>query len=287
MTPAIPPFSVSTKDSAEVERFTCEVFRQLFPGAPIECMPAAFREVTRLFVGENPAYLANDLHYHDFEHTLQATACLVDLLAGRHRAGVEPLVQPREFEFAVISALLHDSGYHKLRSDPEGTGAKYTFFHVLRSCAFAASYLPTIGANASEIEQALGAINCTGPASKIGRLTFPTPIGRVLGCALTTADYLAQFAAPGYPDKLGALYREFHESDEFMNRAPSEQAFTSEQDLLEHTPAFWESFVRPQLENEFQGLYRYLANPYPDGPNRYILAAEHNIDVIKRRLATG
>ena len=168
MKPATSPFPVSTKDAGEVERFTSRVFYELFPGTPIECMGPAFHEVARLFAGQHPAYLANDLKYHDFEHTLQATVCLVELLAGRHRAGADPVVQPRQFEFAVISALLHDSGYHKLRTDTEGTGAKYTFFHVLRSCAFAASYLPTIGASAAEIEQALGAINCTGPASKIG-----------------------------------------------------------------------------------------------------------------------
>ena len=281
------PFPVNTSNPVEVEKFTRGVLTRLYPGASFGCMETAFRDVTRLFAGDHPAYGPNDLRYHNLEHTLQATVCLVEILAGRHATGVEPYVESRAFELAVVSALLHDSGYQKLLFDTEGTGAKYTFFHVLRSCAFAASYLPTIGVNSVEVEQVLGAINCTGPAGKIGRLSFPTSAGLIIGCALTTADYLAQFAAPDYPDKLGALYREFRESDEFMNRSPAELSFSSEQDLADHTPAFWEHFVRPHLDREFQGLYRFLANPYPDGPNRYLQAAEQNIEIIRSRPVAG
>ena len=279
------PFPVDTKDPVAVERFASQTFRELFPGQALTGLPKAFRDITHQFSGENPAFLPNDLRYHDFEHTLQATVCLVELLAARHHAGAEPAVPPREFEFAVISALLHDAGYSKLCNDTEGTGAKYTFFHVLRGCAFAASYLPTLGASITEVEQVLGAINCTGPSGQIARLTFPSPVGRILGCALTTADYLAQFSAPDYPNKLGALYREFRESDEYMNRPLADYAFSSEQDLVSHTPEFWHTFVRPHLDHEFQGLYRFLADPYPGGPNRYLAAAERNIAIIQERIA--
>ena len=51
---------------------------------------------------------------------------------------MEPKLNPRLFELAVAAVLLHDSGYLKLRSDNVGTGAKYTYCHVLRSCSFAA-----------------------------------------------------------------------------------------------------------------------------------------------------
>jgi hypothetical protein len=244
-----------------------------------------FHDVQELFAGGRPDYAAIDLRYHDLEHTLQATICLSLLLEGRDRARAEPPLSARHFELALSAVLLHDTGYLKLRSDHSGTGAKYTYCHVVRSCAFAASYLPTIGANDREIEIVLDAINCTGPAMDISRVHFREPMGRVIGCALGTADYLAQMAAPDYPDELDILYQEFREADEFVHVPPSRRAFKSASDLIERTPAFWETFVKQKLESEFQCMYRFLAEPYPDGPNAYLDAVESNIAEIARRVS--
>jgi hypothetical protein len=279
------PYAVDTRSPAAVAGFVLGVFADLFPGASRTWIERVFAGVEAYFVGQNPAYAANDLRYHDFEHTLQATVCLVELLAGRHRAGAEPRVSARQFELTVAAVLLHDTGYLKLRSDTAGSGAKYTFCHVLRSCAFAASYLPLIGAGPEEVEAVIGAINCTGPSNEIGRLAFRDPVEQVLGCALATADYLGQLAAPDYPEKLEMLFAEFDESETFLNVPPGERAFKSAQQLIEQTPNFWERFVLPRLEDDFKGVYRYLATPYPDGPNPYILAATRNIAVIRSRIS--
>jgi hypothetical protein len=48
---------------------------------------------------------------------------------------------------------------------------------------------------------------------------------------------------------------------------------------------FWEKFVQPKLENDFQASYRFLARPFPHGPNLYLEAVEKNIGLIKRRNA--
>jgi hypothetical protein len=36
----------------------------------------------------------------------------------------------------------------------------------------------------------------------------------------------------------------------------------------------------PKLDNELLGLYRFLAKPYPDGPNHYMEAINRNIALV-------
>jgi hypothetical protein len=263
-----------------------EKFAAMYPGADLDFLRRLFTEIEKLFTGRHPDYSAVDLRYHDFEHTLQATVCLALLLEGRHRAAIQPKLGAREFELAVAGVLLHDAGFLKLRTDTKGTGAKYAYCHVLRSCAFAASYLPTLGVNEFEVDAVLSAINCTGPANEIGRLRFRRPVERLVGCALGTADYLAQMAAEDYPDELESLYREFRESDEYTHVPMQRRAFKSAADLINRTPLFWKKFVLPKLESDFQAVYRFLARPFPNGPNPYLVAVERNLATIQRRIAT-
>lgn len=274
---------VDTKNPAAVEAFVETKFAEMYPGASLVWLKTIFKDMEDLFCGRHPEYAAVDLRYHDFEHTLQATVCMTILLEGRHYAGVEPKLNAHHFELGVAAVLLHDAGYMKLKSDKQGTGAKFTFCHVLRSCAFAAAYLPTLGANDHEVEAVLGAINCTGPTKEISRLRFREPYERVLGCALATSDYLGQMAAADYPDELDILYHEFTESDDFIHLPASRRAFKSPEELAERTPLFWKKFVQPKLESDFQAVYRFLARPYPSGPNAYFEAVEKNMEKIKRR----
>jgi hypothetical protein len=107
----------------------------------------------------------------------------------------------------------------------------------------------------------------------------------VIGAALATADYLGQMSANNYPEKLDILYEEFRESEEQLRVPVSRRAFASARDLVEKTPLFWDTIVRPKLEREFQGLVRFLARPYPDGPNAYLAAVEANMDKIQQKIA--
>lgn len=278
--------AVDTKNPATVEALIVSKFSAMFPLASLEWIRGIIHDVEALFTGKHPDYSPIDVGYHDLEHTLQATVCLVLLLEGRHAAGVEPRFGPRQFELALAAVLLHDTGYLKLRSDTEGTGAKYTFCHVLRSCAFAAAYLPKYRANKDEIEEVLGTINCTGPSTEIERIYFRDAAARTIGCAVATSDYLAQMAAPDYPDELETLYHEFRESDDFLQTPPAERSYRDALELIKHTPVYWEDFVRPRLETDFQAVYRFLARPALDGPNPYIEAVEFNIAKIKARIAS-
>jgi len=278
---------VDTKNATAVASFVREKFARMYPDASLVWLETIFRDIEQLFLGHHPDYSAVDIRYHDLEHTLQATVCITLLLEGRHKAAVEPRLNARQFELALSAVLLHDAGYLKLRSDTVGTGAKYTFCHVLRSCSFAATYLPTLGANDYEVEAVLGAINCTGPTKEISRLKFREPFERVIGCALATSDYLGQMAASDYPDELEILFHEFKESDDFIHLPPSRRAFKSVDELIERTPIFWKKFVQPKLEGDFQAVYRFLSRPYPHGPNPYLNAVEKNIEKITKRFASS
>lgn len=281
------PLSINTKDPAVVAAHVIARFRIMHPrcDSGAKFLARLFDDITQVFTGRHPDYQANDLRYHDYEHTLQATLCLIALLEGRHHSGDKPKLTCRQAELAIASALLHDSGYQRHHSDTTGTSAKYTFMHVLRSCSFAATYLPSLGVSLEEIHGVLSAIRSTGPTSKIQEQPFHTPVERFVGCALATADYLGQMAAADYPDELGYLYAEFKESYAYFNVPVKDRPFKSASALRQNTPAFWRKVVRPKLDNDFEGVYRYLAYPYPDGPNPYLEAVEANMAIIERRFA--
>ncbi len=278
--------AVDCDKTPPVARFVGDKFIELYPSADDSWLMRVFGDIDSLFAGRNPAFLPVDLRYHNLRHTLLATVCMALLLEGQRMTDGEGSLKPRDFELGIAGVLLHDTGYMKLRSDTSGTGAKYTFCHILRSCAFAASYLPEVGVTDVEIENVLSAINCTGPNSEISRLRFRDPVSRVVGCDLATADYLGQLADPLYPDKLGELYLEFAESDDFSNVPPERRIYRSEEDLICRTPAFWRSFVKPKLDNDFQAVYRYLARPVRSDHNEYTAAVEANFANIEGRIAS-
>ena len=281
----LPP--IDTKSATAVAEAVRAIVAATFPGATPPTADRLFADVEAMFTGHYLDYQAVDLGYHDFEHTLQATLCFARLFAGRHVARAEPVLSVRHFELGLAAALLHDTGYLKLRSDRAGTCAKYTHVHVLRSCAFAASYLPEVGFTLRDTEIVTGAIRCTGPISRLARLYFNARADQLLGCMLVTADYLGQMAATDYPDELDLLFHEFLESDEFFHLPTEHFTFQSARELIEKTPDFWTKFVRPKLEKEFEGVYRFLALPYPDGPNPYVDAIERNIALVRTRIAAG
>ena len=268
---------VDTKDPKAVAAIVRRTLHQLDPQSGTAIIDRLFGDIETMFSGRYLDYHPLDTRYHDFEHTLQAALCLSLLIESRSRAGVTPRLSARLFEIAIAGVLLHDVGYLKLRSDREGTGAKYTYVHVTRSCAFAASYLPAIGFTNAEVDTVEKAIRCTGPRSRIALIEFTDEIEQFLGCALASADFLGQMAAPDYIEELGFLFDEFNESDNFYHVPMEKRMFHSLPDLIAKSANFWECFVLPRLNDDYRAVYRYLADPYPGGPNAYIEAVERNI----------
>ena len=93
-------------------------------------------------------------------------------------------------------------------------------------------------------------------------------------------------AARDYVDKLPILHTEFVEAARHDGPLAARfAAYASADDLMRHTPAFWENYVRPKIENDFGGLYKFLNDPYPDGPNHYLQRIEENLARLRQKLA--
>jgi hypothetical protein len=275
--------NVVTKDPTAVEKAVQFVYLSMFPGGNRLFIPQVFGWAIDCFTGRHSGYQAIDAKYHDFEHTLQGTLCMSMILHGRHKAGVEPVLPQRIFELGIMAILLHDTGYLKKTGDNTGTGAKYTVTHVRRSAEFAAELLPSKGFNPQEIAAIQNMILCTGINADLKKIPFQSEIERIVGYALATADLLGQMAAEDYVEKLPVLYAEFAEAAAYDSvRSKSVGAFASAPDLVQKTPAFWEKFVLPRLENDFLSLHNYLRDPKPPHRNHYLERIEANIERVRK-----
>jgi hypothetical protein len=278
---------VDTSDITAVQNEVHSVFASVFPQGDSSFIARSFNWYEQLFRGKYPGYQAIDARYHDFEHTLQGTLCLARLLRGRHFAGIQPLLTPRIFELGLLAILMHDTGYLKRSDDLKGTGAKYTLTHVRRSVEFSQIFLSEKGFSAEDIQAVQNMIRCTGVNVDLNTIPFASECEKVTGFALGTSDLLGQMAAADYVDKLPALYLEFKEASEFKETDVTPTVmFLNADDLIRKTPGFWKGYVWPKMNQDFEGLYQFLADPYPDGPNAYLHAIEVNLARLSRLSAT-
>jgi hypothetical protein len=277
--------SIDTRQPLAVQAEVQKVYDLMFPKGNHAFVPTVFGWVTSCFEGTYRDYQSIDARYHDLEHTLQGTLCMARLLFGRFKANAKPAVDQRMFELGIIAILLHDTGYLKKRGDAEGTGAKYTLTHVDRSIEFAATLMADHGYSREDIKAVQNMIRCTGINVKLDTIAFQNDAERIIGFALGTADLLGQMAANDYVEKLPILYSEFAESAQYNDgKMKGGGAFTSAEDLMQKTPVFYEKYVRSKIANEFLGLYEFLSDPYPSGPNWYIQHIERNIAKLKREI---
>ena len=277
---------IDTRIPHQVELEVHSIYRRLFPQGERAFVPRAFIWAGECFTGHYADYQAVDARYHDFEHTLQGTLCLARLLAGRHAAEAAPALEVKWFELGLLAILFHDTGYLKKRDDHEGTGAKYTLTHVARSAQFAREFLTRQNFPAGDIAAVAHMIQCTGVNADLAGIPFQSELERVVGFTLGTADLLGQMAARDYVDKLPILHTEFVEAARHDGPLAARfAAYASADDLMRHTPAFWENYVRPKIENDFGGLYKFLNDPYPDGPNHYLQRIEENLARLRQKLA--
>ncbi len=279
---------VNTKNPRAVEAVAVAIYKELFPLGDAEVVRQAFGWAAQCFEGRFEGYQAIDSVYHDFEHTLQGTLCLVRLLRGRHHANATPAISQRMFELALVAILFHDTGYLKVIGDNEGTGAKYTAIHVARSGTFAENFLTLQGWAKSDIEPVRHMIRCTGVNVNVAAIPFSSAEEKIAGFALATADLLGQMAAENYIERLPDLYAEFDEAARFdAGSSPRVFRFESAEDMMGKSQGFWQFYVVPKITNEFEGVCNYLNDPYPGGPNEYMDRIERNLGRLKQRLKSA
>jgi hypothetical protein len=229
-----------------------------------------------LFHGGHPEFLPCDTAFHDFDHTMQATAAVIELLAAHRRNPVIAFLNQRDWQIAVASVILHDAGYLKHRNDPDGSGAKYSAIHVGRSCFFAWDLLPAFGFNRDELRQIQNAICSTAISVNMDELPFREPREWLIGALVGTGDMLGQMAAEDYPERLPGLYLEFREGTQFSRfKEHSFAIYKNLLDLLKGTEKFFNGYVMHMLDDEWRSVYRVLDDWR--GNNLYIDRIRANI----------
>jgi hypothetical protein len=232
-----------------------------------------------LFHGGNPEFLPCDTAFHDFDHTMQATATVVELLAAHRTNPVIASLDERDWEIAMASAILHDTGYLKHRNDPVGSGAKYSAIHVGRSCFFAWDLLAPFGFNRDELRQIQNAICATAISVSMDELPFREPREWLIGALVATGDMLGQMAADDYPERLAGLYLEFREGTQFSRlKGNGFAGYENLLDLLKGTEKFFNGYVMHMLNDEWRSVYRVLDDWR--GKNDYIERIRTNISRV-------
>jgi hypothetical protein len=233
-----------------------------------------------LYHGKNPDFQPCDTAFHDFDHTMQATAAVADLLAAHGKTPIIARLNLRDWELSLAAAILHDTGYLKRRNDAAiGSGAKYSAIHVGRSCFHAWDLLPPFGFTRDEIRQIQNAICATAISVSMEEIPFRDPREWLIGAIVATGDMLGQMAAEDYPERLAGLYLEFREATVYSRLQKASFAIHKNLlDLLEGTEKFYTGYVTRMLAEEWKSIYRILDDP--DGKNRYIDQIRRNISRV-------
>ena len=257
------------------------VTEELPSGISTDRIGQVIQDVDNLFHGRFPGYLACDTRYHSFEHTLLLFPPFCQLAVALFKKYPEAL-SPRDIELGLIAVFLHDTGYIRNVDDHSGSGAKYTFRHIDRSIHFAYGYLPSLGYQEQDLLRVEQMISCTGVKPHVENINFLSEGCRLLGYSLGTADILGQMSDQRYIEKLPLLFLEFKEAynyEEPESLAEMEiQRFTSEKELIQHTPTFFNNLIHKRLE-DMGGVYHLLEDPQT-GQNPYLEKIKENMNTI-------
>jgi hypothetical protein len=244
----------------------------------ISRLETVFSHISALYHGKYPSYRSCNTHYHDLRHTTDVFLTLARLLHGAHEARVK--FSSQEVLLALISTLMHDTGYIQKSTDRKGTGGKYTLTHVARSVAFMEEYFPKNGFDEADLALCESFVLGTSISVDFTDTSFPTSSAALLGKMIATADLLGQLSDRIYLEKLLFLYREFRESNIV--------GYTSELELLNNTVGFYR-VMQVRLESILGNVQHYMANHFRARwqieADLYQEAIAHNIAYLNRLLA--
>ena len=271
---------VNTTDPKTVSDEINAIYLNLYPDAPTHKLDQAFYDLARLYLGEYPGYHPCDTAYHNVQHVMEVTLAMARLINGyeRGRIGTQP-VGDSLFRLGVITALFHDCGYvRELTDQSHKNGAEFTLTHVSRGSHFLKDYLPKIGM-AEVADVAAELIHFTGYEVAVNKINVPSPIYRLLGSMLGSADIIAQMADRCYLEKCrDRLYPEFVAGGIATQRTPEggeQVVFASGLDLVRKTPNFFQTASK-RLEVDLGGSHKY-AQQHFGGQNLYLEELNKNI----------
>ena len=264
------------------------IFRSAFTQFNENALKQAFDDCERLFEGDYPTYLPCDTLYHDKQHSLDMTLALARLINGHERSvAKDERIGAERAVVSIITALYHDSGYIRHEHDHHHfNGAEYTPIHVSRSADFLKRYLHKI--NLGEYAQvAANMVHYTGYEVAPDSIRLPDDKWHLLGHMLGTADLIAQMSDRCYLEKCrDRLYPEFvlgGLTTSVDAQGNEVELYSSGEDLLRKTPAFYEKDVEKRLNVLFNKVYNYEAAHF-DGERFYIKGLGQNQSHLKKVL---
>jgi hypothetical protein len=280
---------VQTTDPLEIRAEIARVFHSLYPRATDHAIVQAITDVTRLFRGEYPGYVACDTAYHDLQHTLDVSLAMARIMAGFVREAQGPVIDADLFSFGILAALFHDAGYIRREGDKRHfNGAQYTKVHVSRGGRFLRSYLASVGLG-RYASAATPTLHFTGYEKKTERIRVPDPVFRLIGNMLGSADIIAQMSDRCYLEKCyERLYPEFVLGgiDRHIGPDGKEQVvFASAEDLIYRTPQFYRTAMK-RLHQQLDAMMRF-AEDKAKAQNLYVEEAEKNVRYAEKLVDSG
>jgi len=249
----------------------------IFPTFDFGTIDLAFSDFVNLFAGNYPGYQKCNTRYHDLKHTTDTFIAMARLVHGATTTGVN--ITRRGVSFALISALMHDTGYIQTDDDQTGTGAKYTLSHVDLSIDFMSSYFNDKGYSRGDFIFCQNIVRCTGLDVGIEHIQFSNSENELLGKMLGTADLQSQMADRTYLEKLIHLYHEFREG--------GVAGYESELDLLKKTPDFYRMTLK-RFDEELGSVWRYMRYHFKSrwdlDEDPYKMTIEKHIAYLKHTL---
>ena len=272
---------IRTTDPATVKAEVQRLYRALYDCGPSRTIERAFADIEKCYRGGHPEYYPCDTGYHDLQHVLEVTLAMARLMDGyeRSRRNGTPRLPPELFMLGVLSALFHDFGYLRRRSDRRhGNGAEYTLVHVSRGAAYLRQYMRNLGTGRlADIAPKL--LHYTGYEHPVERIRLADTLIRRVGQMLGSADIIAQMADRCYLEKCrDRLYPEFVLGGLARRELPggfTQEVFNSGEDLVRKTPDFYHHALR-RLDLQLARAYAYAESHF-GGQNLYLEELHKNV----------
>lgn len=261
---------IRTTDADAVRAEVLRLYHGLYPEAADRVIDDAFEHVLRLYGGRHPEFHACDTPFHDTQHVLEVTLAMARLMQGYERSRTAgAALSPTLFGVGVVSALFHDAGYLRRRSDRRHThGAAYTLTHVGRGARCVSAYLASVGL-ARYAGAAAAIVHYTGHERPAEALRVDGALPRRIGQMLGTADLMAQMADRCFLEKRrDRLY------PELVAGGVAGQLIRSAGELVRRTHEFHLRALR-RLDLQLARAYAYAERHF-GGQNLYLEAMQKN-----------
>lgn len=254
------------------------ILKLISPAFDLKPVRSAFGLIFRIFRGKHPLYRACATRYHDLRHTTDAFLATARLAHGAILSGED--FHDRDIIVALVATLFHDTGYIQDRDDTEGTGAKFTLYHVQRSREFMDRHGSEIGLTKEESDHGGIMILCTDITKELPHSSFSSPKVELLGRLLNAADLMGQMADRVYLEKLLFLYHEYKEGHV--------GEYESEVDLIRKTPAFM-NYMSQRISAVSDQVNRFMSAHFESrwgiAANLYQAAIERHKEYLDKILS--